>query len=156
MRDIEIILEVIKILSPILTVGIATFLTARYYFKNKQVDYSMKLSEKAIEEVYNPLIVKIEKESINDGFSYEGLSANDLLIIDEIFSRNRHLVENSLLHILWKYQEEVHFEFSSLYGSEKPRLTLDEKFLDSNYEFLNELKRVRNFHLKRIGFYFNK
>lgn len=156
MTDIEIVLEISKILSPIVTVGLAAFLTARYYFKNKQVDYSMKLSEKAIEEIYNPLIVKIEKDAINDGFSYEGLSAQDLMIIDKIFSKNRHLVEESLLNILWKYQEEVHFEFSTLYGNEHPRLSYDEKFLDSNHEFLNELKRVRNFHLKQIGFYINK
>ncbi|WP_029334624.1 hypothetical protein [Exiguobacterium aurantiacum] len=114
----------------------------------------MKLSEKAIEEVYNPIIVKIEKDAINDGFSYEGLSANDLVDIDEIFSKNRHLVEESLLNILWKYQEDVHFELSTLYSNEESQITFKDKFLDSNHEFLNELKKVRNFHLKRIGFYF--
>ncbi|WP_214774996.1 hypothetical protein [Exiguobacterium sp. s37] len=154
MTNIEIVLELSKILSPIITVGLAAFLTARYYLKNKQVDYSMKLSEKAIEEVYNPIIVKIEKEAVNDGFSYEGLSADDLVAIDEIFSKNRHLVEESLLDILWKYQEDVHFEFSTLYGNEESQITFKDKFLDSNHEFLNEIKRVRNFHLKRIGFYF--
>ncbi|MDX5980035.1 hypothetical protein SIL77_01980 [Exiguobacterium profundum] len=154
MTNIEIVLELSKILSPIITVGLAAFLTARYYLKNKQVDYSMKLSEKAIEEVYNPIIVKIEKEAVNDGFSYEGLSADDLVAIDEIFSKNRHLVEESLLNILWKYQEDVHFEFSTLYGNEESQITSKDKFLDSNHEFLNEIKRVRNFHLKRIGFYF--
>ncbi|MCT4782127.1 MULTISPECIES: hypothetical protein [Exiguobacterium] len=154
MTNIEVILEISKVLSPIITVGLAAFLAARYYFKNKQVDYSMKLSEKAIEEVYNPIIVKIEKDAINDGFSYEGLSANDLVDIDEIFSKNRHLVEESLLNILWKYQEDVHFELSTLYSNEESQITFKDKFLDSNHEFLNELKKVRNFHLKRIGFYF--
>lgn len=154
MTNIEIILEISKVLSPIITVGLAAFLTARYYFKNKQVDYSMKLSEKAIEEVYNPIIVKIEKDAINDGFSYEGLSANDLVTIDKIFSKNRHLVEDSLLNILWKYQEDVHFELSTMYGNEESQISSEDKFLDSNHEFLNELKKVRNFHLKRIGFYF--
>lgn len=148
-------IEVGKIFSPVLTVGLTAYLAARYYEKNKRVDFSLKLSERAVEEVYNPIILKIEKEALQDGFSYEGLSAYDLAYIDNIFSKNRHLVAESLYNILWRYQEEVYYELNPLYkGKDGVIYNETDKFLDDDREFLKELNRVRDFHLKQIGFHF--
>lgn len=88
MTTAEILIEIGKILSPIATVGLAAFLAAKYYFENKQVDYSLKLSEKVLEEVYTPIIVMIESQTtvvIGDG--YQGLSFKELQMIDEIFKK---------------------------------------------------------------------
>lgn len=155
MTTTQILIEIGKMVSPIITVGLAAFLAARYYEKNKRVDFSLKLSERAVEEVYNPIILKIEKEALQDGFSYEGLSAYDLEYIDSIFSKNRHLVAGSLFSILWRYQEDVYYELNPLYkGKDGVIYNEMDRFLDDDREFLKELNKVRDFHLKRIGFYF--
>lgn len=147
-------IEIGKMVSPIFTVALAAFLAARYYEKNKRVDFSLKLSEKAVEEIYSPILVDIEKYIIQNGY-YEGLSANDVKKIDLIFSRNRHLVDSNLYSILWKYQDEIRreFEIKLLFTGEESSNSVDEKFLDEDRKFLFELIRVRDEHLKKIGFY---
>jgi len=61
MTTAEIWIEIGKMVSPVATVGLAAYLAARYYERNKRIDLSLKLSEKVLEEVYTPMLVMIEK-----------------------------------------------------------------------------------------------
>lgn len=147
----QIVLELAKIASPIATVVIGARLAAHYYDKNKKVDYTFKLTEKALEQVYNPIVTKIEKDSQNPDFSYEGLSADDLEQIGKVFSENRHLVHDELIHKLWEYEEEIHHYLTGPGKDEK--YAEYNKVLDNDGAFYRKLLEIRKNHLKTIGFY---
>lgn len=152
MSKLQLTLEIVKAVGPIITVVIAAVLAARYYHRNKIVDYSLKLSEDALVKVYNPILVKVESDTRNPDFAYEGLSSEDLDEIEKIFMENRHLVDNKLLSLLWEYQMISH-EFLTVdkRGDERGKY---ERFLDHDKKFISRIKEIRNWHLKRIGFYF--
>lgn len=147
----NIAIEIGKIFSPLLAVVVGACMAAYFYSKNKRVDYGLKLAEKALEEVYNPIITKLEKESQNPDFGYEGLSAIDLKEIGEIFSNNRHLVHDDLMNILWQYEEDIHRYLTG--DGKKEKFPQYIKVLDGDSKFYKELTRIRKEHLKNIGFY---
>lgn len=148
--EIVHVIELGKILSPVLAIILGTHLAARYYLKNKQVDYSLKLSEKVLEEVYTPLIVMIESQTevvIGDG--YQGLSFDDLQKVDEIFKKNRHLINRQLSNKVWSLNED------HLNLMRDKRLFDDDSRVDKDGIFLKMLQKEYEFHIDRIGFNFD-
>lgn len=150
MTTSEIWIEIGKVLSPIATVGLAAFLAARYYEKNKRVDFSLKLSEKVLEEVYTPILVMlIEKPTVFYGGVYNGLMYNEAEEIDKLFKSNYHLINPEIRNIFGRIKEELDLynEMSRVYHEER-RI-----FVDQDREFLDALIQENEYHLKRIGFY---
>lgn len=135
-------------ISPILTVGLAAFLAARYYEKNKRVDFSLKLSEKVLEEVYTPILVMLEEQPFRVG-GYEGLMYHEAIEIDRLFKSNYHLINPTIKNIFSGIKEELilYDEMSRVYHEEGYH------FVDQDRKFLDALIRENEYHLKRIGFY---
>lgn len=145
-------IELGKMVSPALTVGLAAYLAAKYYVKNKRVDFSLKLSEKVLEEVYSPILSMFEmKSNMMQSYVYEGITYEEISKIDELFQRNRHLVSSELVSILRDLKIEIQ--------EESKRNAIDGMLnhfkVDKNERFLNALIDEGNLHLKRIGFYGN-
>lgn len=149
----QIWIEIGKMISPILTVGLAAFLAARYYEKNKRVDFSLKLSEKVLEEVYTPVLVMIEKQqSVVVGDGYEGLALHEVEEIDRLFKKHRHLINPKLASMLWALNEEFVW-VSRTTNEEDPNYVLQNHLVDLDRKFLEALEKENEYHLKRIGFY---
>lgn len=143
-------IEIGKMVSPILTVGLAAFLAARYYEKNKRVDFSLKLSEKVLEEVYTPILVMIEEKPIVfQGGVYKGLMYHEAVEIDRLFKSNYHLINPKIKNIFSEVKEELDLynEMSRVYHEESHH------FVDQDRKFLDALIQENEYHLKRIGFY---
>lgn len=142
-------IELIKIASPFGVVALGAYLAAKYYFNNKQVDYSLKLSEKVLEEVYTPIIVMIESQtSVIIGDGYEGLSFEELKKIDEIFKKHRHLINRNLSNKVWSLNEDYLNFLRDKRGSD------EDIIVDRDGVFLSLLQEEYEFHINRIGFNF--
>lgn len=149
MTTAQILIEVGKMIFPVLTVGLAAYLAARYYKKNKRVDFSLKLSEKVLEEVYSPILSMFEmKSNESQSYVYEGITYAEILEIEKIIQKHRHLVSPLLISILrdlkLEIQKESKVKVDGMYINIK---------VDKDKRFLEALQNLGDFHLKRIGFF---
>lgn len=150
----QFIIDMIKVLLP---VTLTAFLAAIFYFRNKQVDYSLKLSEKALDQIYDPIILLIEKKISENNFVYEGITFRDLEEIESIISKNRHLVDDKMMAVVTKYQKEFHSVSANHYNGRDPGGFLAEQELfDPNQEVYKTAKEIQIEHLKKMGYYKRK
>lgn len=149
-------MDILKEFTPVLTGWLIGLFSVFFFRRNKQTEYSMKLAEEAIEKVYNPILIGIEQNPRHfDG--YEGLYFEEIEDIKNRFYENRHLVDEKLLSMIWKFEEEYRYvqEYYFLnepYTSTSDVKDFEEYIFDQKREFLNHLIFVRKKQLKNLGF----
>lgn len=128
------------------------FLSGFFFKKNKQTEYSMKLAEIAIEKVYNRVLVFIE-DNIYHSDGYEGLTFDEVQKIKNMFLEHRHLVDDVLWDMIWRFEENEINRQEYLYFNNIRIDAKDKEYMyDQDREFLERLTFVRNKHLKNLGF----
>lgn len=127
---------------------LVAFLSGVLFRKNKQTEYAMKLTEESIEKIYNPILLMIEKNSINND-GYDGLTFQEIQKIKTIFYDHRHLADEGLLETIIRFEEEAKHRYGY---DKKDKSYFEIDIYDVNREFFHNLLYVRNNHLKRLGF----
>lgn len=144
-------IDTFKEFAPVLTALtglLVAFFSGFFFRRNKQTEYAMKLAEEAIEKIYNPILIGIEQNPKHyDG--YEGLSFEEIEEIKNLFYLHRHLVDEGLLSMIWRFEDEARYR--PQYAPEDIDY-YDFDTFDEDREFFNHLKFVRAKHLKVLGF----
>lgn len=143
------LIELIKALTPLLTVILTASLATLFYFKNKQVDYSLKLSEKALIEVYDRILSELEAR----GEDAVGLSYDDLTNIEEKFLEHNYLVHPDLFERIKAVKQEYKdLSYQRRRNPNLPIVSNDRYILDQDEKLVKRIKQVRELHLKKIGY----
>lgn len=138
--DISKIIEIV--VSGLFGALIASFST--YYFAQKKFrEETAYLNrnehlKRAIEEVYNPLIVMFEEDVYDEQRNYVGLSNEKILEAESIIKNNRSLVEDEII-INFKLYKTMMNDAQSMNGEEK-----ETKIVDATRECHGVVKMYRD------------
>lgn len=139
--------DILKIvITAVLTSGLTYFLGSRKDQKNKVYEINTKL----LDEVYNPIILIIER-SISPIDGYDGMSLNMVNEIIVIIENHLNIVDKKLKDFMLGFKEDLYI---INYNNGKNYYTVDEKrkFLDYVEHRYNRLKKKINRPYDASGF----